>query len=213
MIIIGLTGSIGTGKSTAAKMLERLGVPVHDADEEVHGLLQPGSIAMPAIASAFPYFSYPQLYGRKRKDGLRPLNRQALGAIVFKNEEKRKTLESIIHPYVRQAQNDFIRKQKSHGRNMVALDIPLLFETGGETLVHCTIAMAAPSFIQRARVLMRPGMTEKKFQNILATQMPDREKCARADYIIHSGLGHAQTMRQLKKTINLIKEKYKEGNA
>jgi dephospho-CoA kinase len=205
MIVIGLTGSIGMGKSTIAAMLETEGVPVHEADEEVHALLAPGGKGFRAAAAAFPYFSYPQIYGRRGKTQF--FKRPELGKIVFADDAARERLEGILHPLVRAAQSDFIRKNKIAGRPMAALDIPLLFETGGENLVDVTLVTSAPYEVQRARVLARPGMDEKKFHAILQRQMPDGEKCARADYIIHTGLGRAQTMKELKAALRSIKEK------
>lgn len=207
MIIIGLTGSIGMGKSTAAAMMQTMGIPVHDADAAVHDLLsQPGE-ALNAVAAAFPYFEYPQMYGRKDKSGIRKLDRKKLGEIVFKDDEKREALENILHPFVRREQDGFIRKNKGLGMNMIAFDIPLLFETGADARVDVTINVSANFSVQRARVLERPGMNEEKFEAILKRQMPDGEKCARADYVLHSGLGRAQMMKELKFIVAQIKGK------
>ncbi|HOO82100.1 MAG TPA: dephospho-CoA kinase [Alphaproteobacteria bacterium] len=210
MIVLGLTGSIGMGKSSAGAMLEYLGVPVHDADAEVHKLLHYGSEAWYAIAAAFPYFSYPQIYGRKHfwnpyKDTIRYLKREALGKIIFEKPDEREKLEAILHPLVRKAQNNFIRAQRGLGREIVALDVPLLFETGAD--MHCdyTINISAPAFIQEARVLARPGMNVEKFSAIVESQMPDGEKCARADFVVHSGLGRATMMRELKGVLAKIR--------
>ena len=207
MVVIGLTGSIGMGKSTAAAMLAKLGVAVHEADAEVHALLSPGGAGALAVAAAFPYFSYAQIYARANKDGIRAIDRRNLGRLVFKDEKARETLEGILHPLVREAQTGFIRKQAALGKGIVALDIPLLFETGGESRVDYTIAVTAPAFIQRMRVLARENMDEEKFHAILARQMPDGEKRARADFVVHTGLGRAYTMRQLKAILRTIKEK------
>lgn len=215
MIVLGLTGSLGMGKSTASAMLERLGIPVHDADAEVHNLLCYDSPAWPALAAAFPYFQYPQIYGKKWSwrrwwDGFSPwwrhINRQALGKIVFAKEEEREKLETILHPLVQQAQVKFIDTQRSMGRKMVALDIPLLFETGAEARVDYTITVSAPLHIQQARALERPGMDIEKFKAVLARQMPDGEKCARSDFVVHSGLGHAQMMKELKMVVAKIRK-------
>lgn len=199
------------GKTVAASMLESLNIPVHEADDEVHKLLSARGRAVSAVASAFPYFEYPHIYGPKNKNGRRPIKRAELGKIVFKNDRKRKKLESILHPFVREAQADFIRKHKIMGTKIVALDIPLLFETGGETLVNYTITVTAPYEIQRARVLERRGMTEEKFHAILEKQMPDGEKRARADYVVHTGLGRAQTMKELKTVLAEIRKKEKKN--
>lgn len=190
------------GKSTAASMLEQLGVPVHDSDAEVHRLLAEDHQARIAIGAAFPYFKYFAIYGRKDKSGMRSIKRDKLGKLVFKKPEEREKLEGILHPLVRQKQNDFLRKQRSQGRDIVALDIPLLFETGADQNVDITMNVSAPAFIQHERVLARPNMNEEKFQNILARQMPDAEKSARADYVIPSGLGRAEMMKTLKQVIH-----------
>lgn len=207
MIVIGLTGSIGMGKSTAASMLKKLAVSVHEADAEVHALLMPGSKAYKAVAAAFPYFEHPQIYSQKNKNGVRIINRKKLGAVIFGDNKKRKKLESILHPLVRDAQNKFIRTQKNIGREIVALDIPLLFETGAEDRVDYIIVVTAPAHVQRARVLDRPGMDPKKFRAILKHQIPDREKRRRADYVVQSGLGRAQMMKELKTALQDIRKK------
>lgn len=212
MIIIGLTGSIGMGKSTVAAMMQTLGIAVHDADAEVHALLGPKGKAVPAVASAFPYYEFPQIYGRKDKDGRRSIKRSDLGKIVFSDDEKREKLESILHPFVHEAQREFIRVQKTLGRDMAALDIPLLFETGGENRVDFTINVSAPYEVQRARVLQRPGMDEDKFHAILERQMPDGEKCMRADFVIHTGLGRAHTMKELKAAIQSIRQQVRTAS-
>jgi dephospho-CoA kinase len=208
MIVLGLTGSIGMGKTTVAKMLRGLGVPVHEADAEVHNLLSPQGRAYDAVADAFPRIRYPQIYGRKTKSGDRFFNRKKLGELVFSDARKRALLESILHPLVREAQQHFIRSSKALRTPMIALDIPLLFETGGDRFVDFTINVSAPFEIQRARVLVRPGMTEEKFTAILDSQMPDAEKCRRADFVIRNGLGRAQTLKSLKAILSDIKKDY-----
>lgn len=200
MIIIGLTGSIGMGKSTLAGMFERLGVPSHDSDAAVHALFHPDHEARTAIAAAFPYYEYPDLYNKKT----RAIDRGVLGKIVFGNQGKREELESILHPRVRESQSEFIRQNQRLGRKMVVLDIPLLFETGAEQRVDYTVVASAPAHIQRARVLARPGMTDDKFDAILARQMPDTEKCARADFVVPTGLGRAHALRHLKDILKTI---------
>ena len=209
MIVLGITGSIGMGKTTAGSMLEYLGVPVHDADASVHDLLRFDSKAWTALAAAFPYFSYPQIYGRKHawnpfKETQRFLKRDALGKIVFENEEEREKLESILHPFVRKDQDQFIKYQSNFGKKIAALDIPLLFETGADKRVDYTINISAPSFIQRARVISRPDMSDEKLDAILKRQMPDGEKNARADFVVHSGLGRAVMMKELKQILYTI---------
>lgn len=207
MIVLGLTGSIGMGKSTAGTILHRLGVPVHDADHAVHELIAPGGAALPAIGAAFPYYEYPHIYAGRDKDKRRVLDRQALGALVFNNEIERNKLENIVHPLVHEAQQNFIRKEQALGRGIVALDIPLLFETGADRRVDYTFVVSAPAQIQKARVMARPGMTAEKFAGILKAQMPDDEKRRRADFVIPTGLGRAVTTRALKKALRAIKER------
>ncbi len=189
------------GKSTVASMLQHLDVPVHDADEEVHRLLGPKGKAALAVAAAFPYFEYPQIYHKKPKR----IDRKALGEIVFHDDEKREKLENIVHPLVREAQNFFILKHRKAGRSAVALDIPLLFETGSEQFVDYTINVSAPYSVQRRRVLERPGMDEEKFHAILERQMPDGEKCAYADFIVRTGLGRAHAMKTLKTILQEVR--------
>ena len=203
MIVLGLTGSIGMGKSTLAAMLRTQGVPVHEADAEVHALLGPGGKGYQAVRAAFPYYSFPQIYKRTRKGYL--LNRAALGAIVFKDDRLRERLELVLHPLVRDGQKKFMLAMRRAGHKMVCLDIPLLFETGGDAFVDITMVVSAPYDVQRARVLARPGMTEDKFHAILNRQLPDAEKCARADYIIPTGLGMAHSMQALKAILRHIK--------
>lgn len=189
------------GKSTLAAMMARMGIPVHDSDEAAREVIAPGTKGAQDLHAIFPYFEYPQIYGRKTKDGRR-IDRRKLAALVFgdhKNADReRKKLEALIHPLVRQSQDEFVKLAKRSGHKMACLDIPLLFETGAEGRVDHTIVVTAPPHIQKRRVLSRPGMTKEDFEKRLARQMPDREKCARADYVIHTGLGRAQTMKELK---------------
>ncbi len=198
MIVLGLTGSIGMGKSMACAMLTQLGVPVHDADQEVGRLLQEGSHAWPAIREQFPPAHYPEIY-----EGRNPvfLKRSVLGNLVFRDGAEREKLEGILHPFVQQAQSDFIRREKRLGRKAVVLDVPLLFETGADQGVEYVITVTAPVFVQRARVLARAGMTEDKFAVILDRQMPDADKRRRSDFVISSGLGRAPMMRALKQIL------------
>ena len=191
------------GKSTIGVMMETMGVPVHDSDAAVAYLLTRDSQARPAIACAFPHFEYPEIYEKKTYD----LKRKELGDLVFNNDAHMQALESILHPLVRENQNEFIRAQKSKGRDIVCLDIPLLFETGAEQNVDYTMAVSAPDFIQRERVLARPKMSEEKFMAILERQMPDAEKCARSDYVIKTGLGRAHAMKALKIAMLDIRKK------
>jgi len=202
MIVIGLTGSIGMGKTTVTAMLQQCGVPVHDADAEVHELMAPGGKAVPAVAAAFPLYEYPQLYDKKTK----AIQRKELVKVVLNDMSLLERLESIMHPLVREAQQKFIRDAKKMGQNIVALDVPLLFETGADEFVDVKMVVSAPYLVQKKRVLERPNMDEEKFEAILSRQMPDSEKCRRADYVLQTGLGHAETMRSLTKILHDIRE-------
>ena len=192
MIVLGITGSIGMGKSTISVMLEEMGVPVHDSDAAVHKALSPEGSAFEEVAVTFP-----DAWDKKTKT----LDRKKLGALVFGDEEKSKALEAIVHPAVWESQNKFRMTQKRMERKIVAMDIPLLFETGAEKRVDKVIVASAPPDIQRRRVLSRPNMSEEKFAAILASQMSDIEKRARADYIVETGLGLAHSRRTLQKIL------------
>lgn len=218
MIVIGLTGSIGMGKSAVTNMFARLGVPGHDADAAVHDLMAPGGKAYFAITALFPFFEYPQVYTRKIRGPLgknRYLDRKGLGAVVFNNAEKRAELEGILHPLVRKAQNDFIASMKRMGKEIVVLDIPLLFETDAHHYVDVTINVAASYHIQRARVLARQNMTEDKFHSILNNQMSSVEKSRWADYTIPTALNRAETFAAVREVLRDIKNadvpKYEQG--
>lgn len=187
MIVLGLTGSIAMGKSTAHAMLKRMGVPVHDADASVHRLFAPGGAAVAPLEAAFP--------GVVTAAG--GVDRQELSKRVLGDEAAFKRLESIVHPLVRGAEQAFMKRQRLAGARLVALDVPLLFETGGEARCDAVAVLSAPLFLQRSRVLKRPGMTEEKFRAILARQMPDVDKRRRADYVVPTGLGLALTRRRL----------------
>jgi dephospho-CoA kinase len=176
MIVLGLTGSIGMGKSTTAKMFREAGVPVHDSDETVHRLY--AGKAAPLIEEAFP--------GTVR-DGA--VDRALLAAQVLGRPEMMKKLEAIIHPLVRADADAFVAHHRDAGAPLVVLDIPLLFETGGRGRVDKVVIVTAPAEIQRERVLARPGMTEERLVAILASQVPDAEKRRQADFIIDSSQG------------------------
>ncbi len=196
-IILGLTGSIAMGKSTVGAMLENMGIPVHDADACVHRLLEADSPARPEIATALPYYEFPELYEKKT----RHINRAKLGKLVFACYKLRERLENILHPLVQQDQQEFIAKNAVMGRSIVCLDIPLLYETGAEKSVNYTLVASAPLAMQRERALERPTMDEEKLTAILARQMPDGEKCKRADYVIKTGLGRGHSMKLLKEAL------------
>lgn len=190
MVIVGLTGSIGMGKSTAAKMLREMGVPVYDADAAVHALQAPGGAALPGIEAAFPGVV---------KAGV--LDRQALGARVFGSKDALRRLEAIVHPLVGQKQRAFLRRAALAGEKLVVLDIPLLFEGMGERRVDATLVVSAPAFLQRRRVLARPGMTVEKFEGILRQQVPDALKRRKATVVIPTGMGLAPTRAALGKAV------------
>ncbi|NGO49969.1 dephospho-CoA kinase [Allomesorhizobium camelthorni] len=176
MIVLGLTGSIGMGKSTTAKMFREAGVPVHDSDETVHRLYT--GKAAPLIEEAFP--------GTVRGG---TVDRAQLAAQVLGRPEAMKKLESIIHPLVRADADAFVTRHRDAKTPLVVLDIPLLFETGGRGRVEKVVVVTAPAEVQRERVLARPGMTEEKLDAILASQVPDAEKRRQADFIIDSSQG------------------------
>jgi dephospho-CoA kinase len=186
MKVLGLTGSIGMGKSTAAAMLRRLRIPVHDADATVHRLFAKGGAAVPAIAAAFPGVV---------RDGA--VDRAALGAKVFRDKAALRRLEAIVHPLVRAAEGAFLRRARREGRALVVLDIPLLFETGGERRCDAVAVVSAPAFLQAQRVLRRPGMTPERLAQVRRSQMPDAAKRKRADAVIPTGLGGRPTLRAL----------------
>lgn len=189
MIVLGLTGSVGMGKSTAAAMFRRLGVPVHDSDAAVHRLLAPRGAAVAAVAAEFP--------GVQRRDG--GVDRGLLGKRVFGDPAALQRLERILHPLVRQSQQRFLKAARARRLPLVVLDIPLLFETGGGGRCDKVVVVSAPPSVQRARVMARPGMSEQRFRAILDQQMPDAQKRRRADYVVPSGLGRAVTFRRLQR--------------
>jgi dephospho-CoA kinase len=190
MKVLGLTGSIGMGKTTAALLLRRLGVPVHDADAAVHRLLGKGGAAVPAIAADFPGVV---------RDGA--VDRTALGARVFTDPGAMRRLERILHPLVRQDSARFLKRARRGAARVAVLDVPLLFEVGRDRDCDATLVVSAPPFVQRARVLARPGMTERRFGEVLARQMPDAQKRRRADYVVPTGLGRRLTLRRLRRVL------------
>ena len=190
MKILCLTGSVGMGKTTAARMLRRLGIPVHDADAEVHRLLGRGGAAVKAVGTAFP--------GVKSGKGI---DRAALGRIVFADPAALKRLEGILHPLVREAERKFLATARRQRRTLVILDIPLLYETKGERRCDGVIVVSAPRPIQLARVLARPGMTKERLAAIEARQMPDRQKRRRADIVIETGLGKRHSLANLRRAL------------
>lgn len=195
MIIIGLTGSIGMGKSTTASMFEEAGVPVYDADAEVHRLYAPGGAAVAPIEDAFP--------GVVRSGAV---DRNLLGARVLGDAEALKKLEAIVHPLVGASRHEFFAKAQAQESDMVVLDIPLLFETGGEKNVDAVVVVSAPEDLQRTRVLERPGMTVEKLEAILAKQTPDAEKRKRADFVIDTGKGLEAARAQVHEVIAAMRD-------
>lgn len=193
MLVLGLTGSIGMGKSTAAEMFRRLGIPVHDADASVHSLFQAGGLAVAPIFQRFPDAVVDDAVDRER-----------LGRIVFGDAAALRDLEAIVHPLVRRERDRFLDLQRRARRRAAVLDIPLLFETGGEDICDYVFVVSAPAFLQRQRVLARPGMTAERLSSILKKQMPDGEKRRRADYVLQTGLGRAATVRIIKKILRQL---------
>ncbi|WP_428407242.1 dephospho-CoA kinase [Hyphococcus sp.] len=185
MIRIGLTGSIGMGKSTVLKMFADLGAAVWDADAAVHRLYAKGGAAVDAVASLFP-------------DAVidHAVDRTALARIVLGDTAALAKLEGLVHPLVAQDREAFMLAAAEAGADAVVLDIPLLFENGTEKFFDATVVVSAPAEVQRKRVLARPGMTEAKFEAILKLQTPDAEKRQRADYIIDTGLSLEETRAQ-----------------
>jgi len=193
MKVLGLTGSIGQGKSTAARMLRRLGLPVHDADATVHRLLAPGGGAVGPIAAAFPGTVTAGAVDRGR-----------LGQLVFADPAALRRLEAILHPLVRAAERDFLKRQARRRRRLAVLDIPLLFETGGERRCDAVAVVVAPAFLQRQRVLRRPGMTAARLAAIRAQQLPDALKTRRADFVVPTGTGMVPALRRLKAAVKVL---------
>ena len=193
MYLIGLTGSIGMGKTQTAALFEEEGVPRYDADAAVHGLYEAGGAAVGPIGEMFP---------EAVRDGA--VDRAALGRIVLTDGAKLAALEKMVHPLAGATQVEFLNAQMAAGATHVLLDVPLLFETGGHEFVDCVVVVSAPPDIQRARVLERPGMTEEKFADILAKQVPDSDKRAAADFIVDSSVSVADAHRQVKEILAAV---------
>ena len=192
MVILGLTGSIAMGKSATAQMFRRLSVPVHDSDAEVHKLMARGGAAVTAVEAAFA--------GVVQNGAV---DRAALGARVFGKPIELKKLERVLHPMVGRSREKFLRRQMLRGTRVVVYDIPLMFEVGADELCDAVVVVSAPRFLQRQRVLRRPGMSEERLASILARQMPDTEKRRRADFVVPTGLGRAETLRHIKQIVAL----------
>jgi dephospho-CoA kinase len=200
MIVLGLTGSIGMGKSTTAKMFADEGVPVHDADATVHALY--AGRAAPLIDKAFPGTVI---------DGV--VDRTELGKQVVGNPDAMKRLEAIVHPLVREEEIAFLENARAKDRPLVVLDIPLLYETGGDKRVDQVVVVTAPAEIQRQRVMARPGMTDERFEALLAKQTPDAEKRRRADFLIDTSLGIEAARAKVGQIVGVLKaiERQKEA--
>ncbi|MBT5050527.1 MAG: dephospho-CoA kinase [Rhodospirillaceae bacterium] len=196
MIIVGLTGSIGMGKSTAAAMFRRMGVPVIDSDAIVHKLLGPGGAAIGPIGEAFKGVVVDNA-----------VDRPSLGQQVFADPAALKRLEAILHPLVQEAQAVLLARAACRRVAMVVLDVPLLFEVGTAACCDAVIVVTAPRFLQEQRVLGRPGMTREKLDGALARQMPDSEKRRRADFVVQSGIGRQHTLNRLREIVTLMSPK------
>ncbi len=195
MIVVGLTGSIGMGKSTVAKMFAEEGAPAFDSDAAVHALYAAGGAAVAPVEATFPGVT---------RNGT--IDRASLSARVVGNAEALARLEAIVHPLVRQAQANFLAANRAAGTPVVVLDIPLLFESTGTQAVDKIVVVSAPAEVQRARVLARPGMTEEKFEQLLARQTPDAEKRARADFVIDTGGPFEETRAQVRAVLDALRE-------
>jgi dephospho-CoA kinase len=196
MFLLGLTGSIGMGKSETARIFQRLGVPVYDADAAVHQLYSEGGAAVPLIEAAFP--------GSTAGGAV---DRGILSQSVFGDPQAIKRLEEIVHPLVAKMEMEFLKQRSERGTPIVVLDIPLLFETHREGSFDAVVVVSAPEEVQRARVAARPGMTGDKLVAVLARQMPDVEKRKRADFVIETGAGIDYATHQVKRVLAMIAER------
>jgi dephospho-CoA kinase len=196
VIILGLTGSIGMGKSTAAAVLRQMGVPVHDADASVHRLMSHGGAAVGFVEAAFPGTAL---------DGA--IDRKELGRRVYADSAELKRLESILHPMVREQERIFLRTCRIRRHKVAVLDIPLLYETGGEKRCDAVVTVSAPKFLQDQRVLKRPGMSRERLQEIVKQQMPDVEKKRRADFVVETGLGKRASRAALARILKRLKRR------
>jgi len=196
MRVIGLTGGIGMGKSTAAAAFRRAGIPVFDADQEVHRLQARGGAAVAPIAAAFPGVI---------RDGA--VDRARLREVVTSDFAALKRLEAIVHPLVREGERRFLARAHRKGHKLVVLDIPLLFETGGDRRVDEVVVVSAPADVQRARVRLRRGVTDAQAHALIARQMPDAEKRRRADIVVRTGLSRHHAQRRLRGLIREMRRK------
>lgn len=198
MLIVGLTGSVGMGKSTVAEQFRARGIAVFDADAEVHKLYEGAAAA--SIEAAFPGTT-----------DAGKVDRQKLSAALMRDPSGFERLEAIVHPLVQAAEQAFLRQNHEQGRTMAVLEIPLLFETGADRRVDATVVVSAPEEMQRARVLARSGMTPDKLSTLLARQLPDEEKRRRADFIVDTGGTIVETLAQVDRIIEALK--HRQGTA
>ena len=199
MIIIGLTGSIATGKTTIARMFHSEGVPVHDADSAVHDLLSAKGAASAPVGEMFPE--------AVRPDG--GIDRPTLGKLVFEDGPLRQKLEQILHPLVRAERDEWLASQRTAKAPFVVLDVPLLFETGGEKDCDVTLVVSCSPYLQRLRALQRPNMTEERLNAILNLQMPDDLKRQKADFIIPTDFGQTASLWHILKILAILKARKK----
>ena len=193
MLLVGLTGSIGMGKSKSAELFEAEGLPVYDADASIHALYEKGGAAVAPLSEHFP---------EAIKDGA--VDRTILGKLVLHDDEMMQKLESIVHPLAGKMQKDFLETQEAAGRKAVILDIPLLLEKKAEGLVDVVVVVSTTPEVQKQRVLERSGMTEEKFHSILSKQMPDVEKREKADFVVDSTISVADAHRQIRDIISRL---------
>jgi len=201
-VLVGLTGSIGMGKNETARLFARLGIPVHDADAAVHRFYQPGGAAVPAIANAFPDCV---IGGR--------VDRECLSARLREDSAALPRLENIVHPLVAADQREFIARAAARGAEIVVLDVPLLFETGSERDMDAVVVVSAPEDVQRARVLARPRMNTEALDHILARQVPDVYKRARAHFVVETGNGLDDAFAQVKSIVAALRNGAKSKDA
>lgn len=196
MIILGLTGSIGMGKTTTAGLFAEEGCPVFDADKAVHQLYAEGGKAVPLIDAVFP---------DAVKDGA--VERSVLGVHMRADPLNLQVLESFIHPWVEDMRQSFFASARKENADIVVLDIPLLFETGGDKKVDYTVTVSAPAEVQKSRVMARPGMTEELFNMLLSRQLPDEEKRSRADFVLSTGVSIPETRKQVQELVRKLRAK------
>ena len=194
MYVLGLTGSIGMGKTEAGKAFARFGVPVYDADHEVHKLFARGGAAVVPVEKAFPGVEFGGA-----------IDRAELGTRVFGNADALAKLEGIVHPLLTRGKQTFLKRAARNGARVVVMDIPLLFETHGDRACDGVAVVTAPGFVQRRRVLDRPGVSEERLRDILSRQMPDKEKRRRADFIIPTGLDKAFSLRRIGEIVRIAR--------